>query len=134
MIDLAKKPPIQTLNASLYIRSICTKNQHYLLVSHADDTSTKYYNCSLCIFAVQKWRVASNDTKVEVQHMLHCCGFDDPNLSPGDPSGMGHPPCWQVRINIGNCTLQGPFCYGKWQKIIPGKITEYGKKEKIVGF
>ncbi|XP_025084522.1 tetraspanin-13-like isoform X2 [Pomacea canaliculata] len=44
--------------------------------------------------AEQGWRMASNDTRHDVQRQFDCCGFKDPDLDFLEP--LGHPVCVTV--------------------------------------
>ena len=44
--------------------------------------------------AEQGWRLASNETRSDVQRQFNCCGFKDPNLAFNET--LGHPPCITV--------------------------------------
>ncbi|KAK7092992.1 tetraspanin-13-like isoform X1 [Littorina saxatilis] len=52
--------------------------------------------------AEQGWRLASNDTRRDVQHQFNCCGFQDPELLYNET--MGHPPC----ITVAPCCDKNP--------------------------
>ena len=57
--------------------------------------------------AEQGWRMASNETRSDVQRQFNCCGFKDPNLAFNET--LGHPPC--ITVSHPPCvTVSHPPC------------------------